>query len=145
MIVGRPESVSPHSRRYYFTVSLLGPVAALAFFWGTFFAPQSPIPLRLAQFGIALVLLLGGIQAFERLRWPENARARSHSLPPFTRLVLGSVRKRVGEVCLAGFVASGLMRLFGGAQIRDLAADLGIVAAVLFFAGACLADLCGER
>jgi hypothetical protein len=133
---------NPHGKAFYSAVALFALAAECLFASETLAPGSTPAGWRQMIAALTLVFLFGALQAFERVFWPEIARARAQAVPALARRVLRISRRALVAGSLAGFVIAGLMRWT--VRVRDMA-DVMIIAAVLFFAAYCVADLAGER
>ena len=138
-------AIGPHGAAFYFSVAFFASLAGSMFAWGVFAVNGAPFPWRLVRTGVAVVFFFGALQSFERLLRPDKAQNRSSSLSGSARRRLRTACKSIVAVCITTFAGAALLRLAGGQYERDIAMDLQILCAALFFAGYSVADLCGER
>jgi hypothetical protein len=139
------EPVRQHRKGFYVGVAVFASLAGSVFTWGVFAPDGSPFARRLVRTGVAIALLFGAMQSFERLFRPARAQIRSSSLSSSTRRRLRTVCKSAVAVCITAFAIAGLLRLAGDRYERDFATDFQTLSAALFFASYCVADLAGER
>ena len=125
----------PHGKTYYYLVLVLTLLFATTFAWGVFHW-SAPLASSLFGLGLIIVLLVGALQALERLFRPVEANRRSHSFSASARRRIRNICNVVGAMSIAGLIAGFPFRIGGS--------DLQILSWLLFYIGLCLADLIGQ-
>ena len=138
---------APHGKGFYVTIAIFASLFGFGSVWGAVawgslagVPLDTPLVWRLADAGTAAILLIGAMQAFERWLAPARAQARSAAISEVARARLLVLRRVLVGTGVTGYVIYFVLHL-AGSHVRDIT----IVSAVILFAGAMLADLCGER
>jgi hypothetical protein len=133
--------MAPHGKLYYSTIALFAFLAAVLFSFATIRAKISSL------FGaaVATIFLLGALQALERLVRSQRAIQRSQALSASTRRRLRIICEAIRVPAYAAYVIGFTVRLAGTGYLKGAATDTWLLGAFFFFAGACLADLAGEK
>lgn len=101
---------------------------------------DTPVVWRVVQAGCAGILLIGAFEAFERWLAPARAQARSAAIPDVARSRLLLLRSVLMGTGIIGYLVYFALHLAG-----TPVSDVMFSSAVILFAAAMLADLCGER
>jgi hypothetical protein len=123
----------PHGKTYYYLVVVLTVLLGTLFGWGVVHW-GAPSASRLFGLGLVAVLILGAMQALERLFRPNEANRRSAAFSPSARRKIRIVCNVIGTTGTAGGVIGLLFHV----------TDLQILPGVLYFICFLLADLMGE-
>ena len=133
--------MAPHGGFYYSAVAVFSFAFGLLFS----FATLRTGPFSLFGATLSIILLLGALQALERLVRPERAIQRSSALSASTRRRLLIICEVIRVIAYAGFSIASIVRWLGSPPMKDAAKNAGELAALLFFIGSCLADLAGQQ
>ena len=134
---------TPHGQAFYAAMALLGIVVACGFGYGTVAAPTNP--QRLVEALIALVFVTGAVEAIYRLVSPQKIHARSMNLSPVVRARLRLSRNILVRTAWVAFFVGILLHLSSSDTVSGAGTDMQVGAAVLWFAGWCVADYCGDQ
>jgi len=138
MTAGVTPVSAPHGKGFYVTVAIFASLFGFAFVWAAFV--DTPVVWRLVEAAVAAIFLIGALQAFERLLAQARAQARSAAISDVARARLLGLRSVLVGTGVTGYVIYFVVRLAG-----TRVSEIMFLSAVFIFAGAILADLCGER
>jgi hypothetical protein len=133
--------MAPHGKLYFSAVAVFASLFGLLFSFATLRAGS----FSLLGAALSIILLLGALQALERLVRPEKAIQRSRALSASTRRILLTVCEVIRVISFAALFIVAVMHWLGSGAIKDAATNAGELAALLLFIGSCLADLAGQN
>jgi hypothetical protein len=136
------QPVSPHGKAYYSLIAFFALLFGAVFTWGVLHSSNESMASRLFGAGLAIVCLLGGLQALERLLRPEQANRRSRAFSESARLKIHLACHVIRIAGTVGLFCGPFLHLLG---MKDFGTDLGELGGLLLFVGGCLADLIGRR
>ena len=138
---------APHGKAFYIAAAVFASVFGIGCMWGACawgslagVPLDAPLVWRLVDAGTAAIFLMCAWQAFERWLAPVRAQARSAAISDVARSRLLLLRRVLVGIGVTGYVIYFIVRLAG-----TRVSDIMFLSAVLLFAGAMLADICGER